>query len=185
MSRVLKCTALLCAAVALAACGSSDEDELRQWMQEQRANARPRVIPIEEPKEFKPQDYIGSGDADPYSPQRLTQALRRDSNQTASNAALIAPELARRKEPLESFPTDAMTMVGYLVKADGPTALLKVDNLIYPVKRGNYLGLNYGKIVKISETAIELREIVQDSTGDWIERHTTLDLQEGKQEGKK
>ena len=65
MSRLLKCTALLCAAAALAACGSSDEDELRQWMQEQRANARPRIIPIEEPKELKPQDYLGSGDSDP------------------------------------------------------------------------------------------------------------------------
>ena len=47
------------------------------------------------------------------------------------------------------------------------------------MRTGNYLGQNYGKIIGISETNIRLREIVQDSTGDWVERMTTLDLQEG------
>ena len=88
--------------------------------------------------------------------------------------------MARRKEPLESFPLDAMTMVGSLNKTGALTALLKVDNLIYQVRPGNYLGQNYGKILQITENSIQLREIVQDSTGDWIERTIALDLQEGK-----
>lgn len=73
-----------------------------------------------------------------------------------------------------------MSMVGSLNKTGTPTALLKVDNLLYQVRVGNYLGQNYGRITQITETAIQLREIVQDATGDWIERQTTLDLQEGK-----
>ena len=168
-------------AVFLAACGASGEDEIRQWMAEQKATAQPRITPLKEPKEFRPQSYAATDTTvDPFSSSKLTQALRRDSAQIASNAALIAPEMARRKEPLESFPLDAMSMVGSLNKVGVPTALLKVDNLLYQVKVGNYLGQNYGKIVKITETAIQLREIVQDSTGDWIERIATLDLQEGK-----
>ena len=71
-------------------------------------------------------------------------------------------------------------MVGSLNKTGTPTALLNVDNLLYQVRLGNYLGQNYGKITNISETAVELREIVQDATGDWIERTASLDLQEGK-----
>jgi type IV pilus assembly protein PilP len=59
-----------------------------------------------------------------------------------------------------------------------PFALLKVENLLYQVKVGEYLGVNYGKITKISETEISLREIVQDAAGEWIERPTTLQLQE-------
>ena len=180
MSRIMKTLAVVCGAASLAACGPSGEDELRQWMAEQRATTKPRVTPLTEPKQFKPQDYVADGAVDPFSAIRLTQALRRDSAQIASNAALIAPELARRKEPLEAFPLDSMAMVGSLDKAGVPTALLKVDSLIYQVKVGNYLGQNYGKIVKITETAIQLREIVQDATGDWTERMTTLDLQEGK-----
>ena len=73
-----------------------------------------------------------------------------------------------------------MAMVGSLNKEGTPTALLRVDNLIYQVKVGNYLGQNYGKITKITENSIQLREIAQDATGDWIERTASLDLQEGK-----
>jgi len=149
-------------------------------MAEQRANTRPHVTPLTEPKKFIPEPYSQDGAIEPFNQLKLTQALRRDSNQVASNAALIAPEMARRKESLESFPLDSMAMVGSLNKMGALTALLKVDNLIYQVKVGNYLGLNYGKITQITENAIQLREIVQDTTGDWIERTASLDLQEGK-----
>jgi type IV pilus assembly protein PilP len=71
-----------------------------------------------------------------------------------------------------------MTLVGNIVKAGQPVALLKVDNLLYQVKLGNYLGLSYGKVVKITEAEITLREIVQDAVGEWIERVATLQLQE-------
>ena len=133
-----------------------------------------------EPKKFIPESYSQGGVLEPFNQIKLTQALRRDSVQIASNAALIAPEMTRRKEPLEAFPLDAMAMVGSLNKTGTPTALLKVDNLVYQVKVGSYLGQNYGKIIGITETSIQLREIAQDATGDWIERPVTLDLQEGK-----
>lgn len=164
---------------AISGCGTSDQNDLRDWMAQQRAQARPRVTPITEPKEFVPQQYIVQGSLEPYDSQRLTLALRRESAQSGSNAALIAPELVRRKEPLEAFPIDAMSMVGSLSKAGKPTALLNVDKLLYQVKVGDYLGLNYGRITKITESAIQLREIVQDATGDWIERAAALELQEG------
>ena len=57
---------------------------------------------------------------------------------------------------------------------------MKVDKLLYQVRLGNYLGQNYGKIIRITENSIQLREIVQDATGDWIERTASLDLQEEK-----
>ena len=95
-----------------------------------------------------------------------------------TNGALIAPELARRKEPLEAFPLDAMALVGSLTKAGQPVALVKVDNLLYQVRPGNHLGQNYGRVIKISETEVTLREIAQDAAGEWIERAATLQLQE-------
>lgn len=171
---------LIICVVSLAGCGSAGEDELRQWMAAQRASTKPRVSPLAEPKQFKPQPYTEESGTEPFNQIKLTQALKRDSVQQATNAKLIAPEMARRKEPLEAFPLDTMAMVGSLNKTGTPTALLRIDNLLYQVRVGNYLGQNYGKIINISETAIQLREIVQDATGDWIERITTLELQEGK-----
>lgn len=38
--------------------------------------------------------------------------------------------------------------------------------------------MNYGRVTKITETEVTLREIVQDAVGEWIERAATLQLQE-------
>ena len=162
----------------LAGCGASSQDELRQWMLEQKSQTKPKVAPISEPKQFKPESYSQVTVIEPFSNQKLTQALKRESTQTAASGALIAPELARRKDALESFPLDTMALVGSLIKAGQPVALLKVDNLLYQVRPGNYLGQNYGRVLKITETEVSLREIVQDAAGEWIERTATLQLQE-------
>ena len=162
----------------LAACSSTGQEELQQWMTQQRAQTQPKIQPIPEPKKFTPQVYTQEAATDPFSNQKLTQALKRDSAQTSANAGLVAPELARRKEPLESFPLDTVSMVGSLVKSGQPVALVKVDSLLYQVRPGNYLGQNYGKITKVGETEVTLREIVQDAGGEWIERTAKLQLQE-------
>ncbi len=163
----------------LGGCGASKEDDIRQWMAEERNRTQPKVAPIPAPKQFKPEPYNNATALEPFSNQKLTQALKRDSSQAASNVALIAPELARRKEPLEAYPLDTMALVGSIIKAGQHVALLKVDNLLYQVKVGGYLGQNYGKVTKITETEVTLREIVQDAVGEWIERVATIQLQEG------
>ncbi|OOG41299.1 pilus assembly protein PilP [Polaromonas sp. A23] len=165
--------------LGLTACSSSEQEELQQWMVEQRNLTKPKIEPLPEPTKFSPQPYTQEGALEPFSSQKLTQALNRDSKQATSNAALIAPELNRRKEPLEAMPLDAVAMVGSLVKVGQPVALVRVDNLLYQVRIGNYLGQNYGRITKITETEVGLREIVQDAAGEWLERPATLQLQEG------
>ncbi len=171
--------AFLSLLLGLSACSSSGEDELQQWMTAQRNLSKPRVDRLPEPTKFSPQAYTEEGSIEPFSSQKLAHALKRDSNQAVSNAALIAPELARRKEPLEASPLDSVVMVGSLIKAGQPVALVRVEKLLYQVRVGNYLGQNYGRITKVSETGVTLREIVQDAAGEWIERQATLQLQEG------
>jgi type IV pilus assembly protein PilP len=169
---------VLVSVVALTGCTGSGEEELQGWMKTQRNQAKPNIPPIPEPKKFTPQIYVVDVGSEPFGVQRLAQALRQESGSATSNAALVAPELNRRKEPLESMPLDSMKMVGSLNKAGKLVAIVKVDNLLYQVKPGNYLGPNYGKITKVSETEVVMREIVQDAAGEWIERAATLELQE-------
>jgi type IV pilus assembly protein PilP len=114
---------------------------------------------------------------EPFNNQKLLQALRKDSSQSAANLALISPELARRKEALESYPLDAVSMVGVLNKKNTLVALLRVDKLLYQAKVGGYVGQNYGRVTKITDTEITLREIAQDAAGEWIERKVNLQLQ--------
>lgn len=161
-------------ALMLAAC-SADHDELRQWMEQQRREIKPNVTPLQPPKKFDPQPYTMAQAVDPYSTQKLTVALKQEARQPNS---LLSAELNRRKEPLEAYPLDSMSMVGSVNKQGQPLALLRVDALLYQVKQGDYLGQNYGRITRIAETEITLREIVQDAAGEWIERPAALQLLE-------
>ena len=161
----------------LAGCTANDED-LRQWMAEQRRTTTPKVTPLTEPTRYMPLAYAGGAAVDAFSSERLTQVLRRDSGPLGGGIALLTSELNRRKEPLEAYPLDVMSMVGSLDRSGQRVALVKVDNLLHQVRVGNYLGQNYGRINKINENDVVLREIVQDAAGEWIERNTVLQLQE-------
>ena len=162
------------ATVALAGC-AADQDELQQWMEQQKREVKPSVEPLSAPKKFVPQAYVALSSVEPFSTQKLTVALKQEARQPNS---LLAAEINRRKEALEAYPIDSMSMVGSVVRGGRPYALLRVDNLLYQVKPGDYLGQNYGKITKISETDVTFREIVQDAAGEWIERMSALQLQD-------
>ena len=155
-------------ASVLAACGGAQGD-LEKWIAEVKARPAPPLDPLPVMQQFETFEYAAQGLRDPFSDAWI--------NQEGGNA--LRPDPDRRKEPLEAFPLDAMSMVGSVNRKGAPYALLKVDDLLYQVKVGDYLGQNYGKILAITETDITLREIVQDAAGEWIERPTTLQLQEG------
>ncbi len=144
-------------------------------MEQQRREVRPSTEPLAPPKKFDPAPYDAAQLVDPFSSQKLNVAIKQEAKQPNS---LLASELNRRREPLESFPLDGMAMVGSLLRGGRQFALLKVDNLLYQIKLGDYIGQNYGKVTKITETEIALREIVQDAAGEWTERVSTLQLQE-------
>jgi type IV pilus assembly protein PilP len=171
MKRLIICAA---GAMLLTGCGG-DIEELKQWMEQQRKEVKPTVAPLLPPKKFLPQPYESTAGVDPFSTQKLSVAIKQEAAQPNS---LLTAEISRRKEPLEAFPLDSMAMVGSMTREGKRFALLRVDNLYYNVKAGDYLGQNFGRITKISETDITLREVVQDAAGEWIERTSTLQLQE-------
>ncbi len=165
---------MACCVALLSAC-NADQQELAQWMDQQRKEVKPNVQPISPPKKFDPQPYAVGDAVEPFSTQKLAVAIKQESRQPNS---LLQSEINRRPEPLEAYPLDSVTMVGSVTRGQQPFVLLKVDKLLYQVKLGDYIGQNYGKIVKITETDVALREIVQDASGEWIERISSIQLQE-------
>ena len=166
--------ALLAGALLVAGC-DGETQELQAWMDQQRRDVRPQELPLAAPKKFDPVPYVNGQLLDPFSNQKLSVAIKQESRQPNS---LLAAELNRRKEPLEAFGLENMAMVGSVSKAGRPIALLKVESLLYQIKPGDYLGMNYGRVMRITETEVKLREIVQDSAGEWTERPASLQLQE-------
>lgn len=161
----------------LVACGDTHPESVQDWITQQRAQARTVVTPLPEPKPYIPQAYRAASVADPFDSQKLTLALRRDSAQPQASA-LLKPELNRPRQPLEAFPLDAMTLVGSLMRQGQPVALIRIDRLVHSVRPGAYLGQNYGKVIRITDTQVILREIVQDASGEWTERAASLQLHE-------
>lgn len=173
-ARPLALLAVLASSLLLSGC-DGETQELQAWMDQQRRDVRPQELPLAAPKKFDPVPYANGQQIDPFSNQKLSVAIKQESRQPNS---VLAAELDRRKEPLESFALENMAMVGSVNKAGRPIALLRVESLLYQVKPGDYLGMNYGRVMRISETEVTLREIVQDSAGEWTERPASLQLQE-------
>lgn len=161
----------------LAGC-SSDNSDLEQWMTQTRAESRITIAKIPEPKRFVPFRYETSSDIDPFSNVKLQVALARFSER---NKGGLKPDLERRREPLEGYPLDAIRMVGHLQRAStGSVALLEVEKVVFQARAGQYIGQNFGRIIRVSETEVGIKELVQDAAGDWVEREATLQLQESK-----
>jgi type IV pilus assembly protein PilP len=91
----------------------------------------------------------------------------------------FSPDFDRNREELESYPLDALRMMGTLEKGDQFWAILRdPDTIIHRVQTGNYIGQNHGKIMEITETKIKLIEIIPNSRGGWEERKAELALAE-------
>lgn len=163
---------------AVAGCGWGSQSELQQWMTEVRQTIKPNVQPVPEPKQFTPQAYDSKAMVDPFDGQKILMAVARQQQARAS-ASAIKPDLDRRRETLEGFPLDQVRMVGMMRQSGTNVALLESNGTTHMVRVGNYVGQNFGLITRISETEVQLKEIVQDAAGEWVERPARLELQEG------
>ena len=178
MMRTLRLATLTLVPLLLAACGNSNEQEVQQWMVKTRQETRPSIPKLKEPKDFIPFSYDKKNEIDPFNPGKLQSALNK-LNPGRGNG--IKPDLDRRREALEAVPMDVIKMVGTITKGGVHYALVEVDGKgVSQVRAGNYIGQNYGLITKVSDEAIEVKEIYLDAGGDWAERIQNLELQEAK-----
>ena len=166
----------------LAGCGGQSHQDLRNWMAEQGKGVRGKLDPLPQIKPYEPFAYADFDLPDPFKPRKIEPVKGTDTT------SKLAPDLNRRREPLEAYPLEGLSMVGTLEKGKALYALVKTpERDIYQVRQGNHLGQNFGVIVGISDTEIKLKELMQDGAGDWSERSSTLNLLQAdqKQEQKK
>src|SRR4051812_10800910 len=156
----------------LVSCGGEQYSDLRQFVKESEKLPHGRIPPLPDVKPYEPFTYDAYNLIDPFKPRKI------EPPKSLAGGG-IQPDLARRKEPLEAYPLENLRMVGTLEQNKQTFALVKSpDNNLFRVKSGNYAGQNFGLIMEISESSLKLKEIVQDSGGDWIERVSVLTLSE-------
>lgn len=173
---MMRTVLILGSALAVAACSGGEQEDIRNWMNEQAKGMRGGVKTLPEIKPFPTVDYVGAEIDDPFRKGRME--VERRINTT------LRPNLDRRKEPLESYALESLRMVGVLSQGGSNHALVQADRNLHQVRVGSYMGLNYGVVTAISETEIKLKELVQDTQGDWQENENSLMLEE-RQETKK
>jgi type IV pilus assembly protein PilP len=177
----IRTAVLLLPALLLAGCSDSDVKEVQEWMAQVKKDTRPVVKPLPEPKDFIPYAYDVKQAVDPFSPNKLLVELARVA-EAADNPN--KPDMRRPRELLESYPLDTMRMVGAMQKGGVNYALLQIDRSVYQVRAGQRVGQNYGLVTRVTDAGIDVRETVQDAAGEWVERKTTLELQQSKETGK-
>lgn len=165
----MKRLATLLIALGLSACGDGGTEDLKAFVDETGKDMQGKIEPLPEVKAYEPFTYNAFDLPDPFKPRKLS----------AGGGGGMQPDLTRPKEPLEAFSLETLKMVGVLSKKGAIHAVIKTpDSAVYHVKKGNYVGQNFGLITQIGDGEMTLREIVQDSAGDWSERISTLILQE-------
>ena len=156
------------AGLALAGCGGDSHQDLRAWMAEQGKAAKGRLDPLPQVVPYQPFTYNAFDLPDPFKPRKI---------EPSKSASKLAPDLNRRKEALEAYPLESLSMVGTLQKDKTMYALVRTpDRELYQVRTGNHMGQNYGVVIGIADGEVRLRELVQDSAGDWTERSSALQL---------
>lgn len=170
----MRAAAFAAVALLLAGCGDSDVKEVHAWMDQVKRETRPAVKPLSEPKDFIPYAYGDREAMDPFTPNKLLNQLAQAAETSPDPNK---PDLQRPRELLESFPLDTMQMVGSMQKGGVNYALLQVDRALYRVRAGQHIGQNYGVVTRVGDDAIQIREVVQDAAGEWVERMAKLELQ--------
>jgi type IV pilus assembly protein PilP len=170
----LACYITICS--VLVGCGANTS-EIQQWMRDKERTLPRQIEPLPQVKPFTPFTYTGTDLPDPFKPRALG----------VRGPKLVSPALDpnRRREPLESFSIEQLKMVGTIQRGKEVVALVRAEKSIFQVRKGNYMGQNYGLITDINESEIKLKEIVPDSQGELVERETAIQLVEDIKETKK
>ncbi|MCB1957364.1 MAG: pilus assembly protein PilP [Rhodocyclaceae bacterium] len=175
VARLGRYVLLVLAASLVSACSDPQQD-IEAWMSEQTAGMKGRVEPLPAIKPAETVEYTGYDYPDPFRPASKEV-------QVARSTSAFRPDLTRRREPLEAYPLETLTFVGVLQMEGETVALIRVDGgagpgTLYQVRRGNYMGQDFGMVAEIGDTELTLKELVEDLNGEWGERLTTLQIQE-------
>lgn len=169
----MKLRILLPIALVVSGCSPEHED-LREWMTQTQLDAKKHIQPFEQPKinpsvTYIPPKTIGLNS---FNAKRLNAGL---SGQNA-------PDTNRPKEVLEAFSLENMKYVGSFSSGKQKTGYVEVENHVYTVKTGNYIGQNFGRITAILPDKLMLTEVIEDANGNWIFRNAELPLASGQNE---
>ena len=172
MTKLIQITCSLLIVIGLSACGGEENSDLRAYIQEVKARKAGKIEPIPKPQQTPSYIYLEAELRDPFTP-----IIRVVS--TAQPVQTPPPMSPHEPYPLEQYPLNSLKMVGSLEQGGVRWALIKTqDGTLLRTKKNEYMGQDNGKIVRITETEVELQEIVDDGLGGWVKRQAIISVAE-------
>ena len=156
--------------VLLVGCSGNQHGDLETYINEVKSRKSGRIPALPEVKPYEVYAYQAHNYRDPFTTY---------IDEVPSDSGANRPDINRKREALEQFPLDTLSFVGHLEKSGVRWGLVGApDKSVYRIQVGNFLGKNYGEILAISETAIEIKEVIPDGAGGWVDRKASLSLSE-------
>lgn len=171
----LRITYYVAACLLVGACSTDRVEDLRQYVAETKARSKAPITPMPKVETVEPFVYKSENRREPFSAQAVITPTAKNPN--GIDASQL--DTSRKKEPLEAFSLDTMKLAGMVERGGEIWAIIKApDSMVYWVKRGNYLGQNFGKITHITESKVDVTETIPDGSGGWQSRPASLVMAE-------
>lgn len=163
---------------ALGACSGGDHEDIKRWMAENTKDMRGKIPKLPEVKPYEPVPYDVEALVEPFKSSKIEPESKRGKG--GGKGGVFEPDFEARdlrNSLLEKYPIESLKMIGYLNVNGQPIGVIQVENKVKQVKVGEYVGLDFGMVTRITDKEVVLRELIQDSAGDWSERTSSLYLQ--------
>lgn len=162
------------ASTLLAACGSEEHQDLKQWMTDQAKDMRPEVPKLPEKKETPTPAYSGGDLESPFSSAKIVV-----QQELAAERERFSPTKNRAQEFLEAFPLESLKLTGVLMHGKKPVAIIQSSEGARGVEVGNYMGQNLGRVIEITKEEVRVEETIKDPKQGWMKQEKVLYLQGG------
>jgi type IV pilus assembly protein PilP len=160
--------------VVLGACKESPQEDIKTWINSNQNNTASRNTSLEEQEIFQVFIYQANDRIDPFDSKKISLLSAVDPS--AGN--IFSPDVQRTRETLEQYAIDSLRMVGTLRKTGKIIALIEIEKVIHQVHIGSYLGQDMGRVIKISEDAMQVEETTQDAGGEWRKRLVEIKMKD-------
>ncbi len=173
MKRITSLLVASAGVLMLAGCAQSEFSDLQEYMDQVRAEPKGKIVPLPAFTPYEAFTYSAAGMRSPFE-----RPIKVEVTEKTVAGSKVRPDESRVKEYLEGFSMESFTMVGTLSNQKGFFGLVSGAGGVHPIKVGDYIGRNHGRIVAISEGEIQLIEIVPSGKDSWVERPRTLSLKD-------
>ena len=160
---------LLAVVGVLSACGGVDKSDLVDFVENAHKDSKPEIEPLPEIRLYEKFVYSATALPDSFAVLNL---LPGDDGEPGSG---VGPDTNRRKEPLEKFSLDELLLVGSIQRNGEILAIVRApDRTVHRITNGNYVGMNFGRVVNVANYRIELKELILGNGNRWVERNAFL-----------